>query len=122
MRVMATFNHQPMECARLIQLYHFLFLHLSKVWGKLYHGTVGRVQNKNTTLCFDLLFWHFLLFFIIKFVFIIFISFFDEVSNFRKRVLTNQKQELVAQNFQWNCMYEKCLFTALRTVNNVNIS
>ena len=31
-------------------------------------------------------------------VFIIFISFFDEVSNFRDRILKNQKQELVIRN------------------------
>ena len=37
-------------------------------------------------------------------VFIIFIPFFDEVSNFGKRILTNQKQKLVVQNFQWNCV------------------
>ena len=36
--------------------------------------------------------------------FIICISFSDEVSNFRNRILTNQKQELVFQNRQWNCM------------------
>ena len=33
-------------------------------------------------------------------------SFFDEVSNFRNRILTNQKPELVIRNCQWNCMLE----------------
>ena len=47
----------------------------------------------------------FMSFFIMKFV-IIFISFFDEVSNFRKRILTNQKYELVVPNCQWNCMLD----------------
>ena len=40
-------------------------------------------------------------------VFIIFISFFfffDEVSNFRNRILTNQKRELVVSNCQLNCI------------------
>ena len=35
----------------------------------------------------------FFLFFIKSFVFIIFISFLEEVSNFRNRILTNQKPE-----------------------------
>ena len=43
-------------------------------------------------------------FFIRKFVFSIFISFYDKVSNFRKRILTNQKRELVVSNCQRNCM------------------
>ena len=38
-------------------------------------------------------------------VFIIFISFFDEVSNFRNRILTKQKRELIVSNCQWNCMF-----------------
>ena len=39
-----------------------------------------------------------------KCVFIIFSSFFDEVSNFCNRILTSQKPELVKRNCQWNCM------------------
>ena len=38
-------------------------------------------------------------------VFIIFISFFDEVSNFRNRILTNQKREFIVSSCQWNCMF-----------------
>ena len=30
--------------------------------------------------------------------------FFDEQSNFRNRILTNQKPELVIRNCQWNCV------------------
>ena len=47
-----------------------------------------------------------LLFFIIKFsISIIFISFFcDEISNFRHRILTNEKHELLASNCQRNCI------------------
>ena len=37
-------------------------------------------------------------------VFIVFISFFDETSNFCGRISTSQKYELVAQICQWNCM------------------
>ena len=80
------------DCVHLTKLYHFLFLHLSKVWSMLYHGSARRVQNKNTTLSFHLLFWHFLLFFIIKFVFYHSHFFFDKVSNSHNRILTNQKQ------------------------------
>ena len=40
-------------------------------------------------------------------VFIVFISFFDKVSNFLNRILTNQKCELVASNCQRNCMNSK---------------
>ena len=52
----------------------------------------------------DIPFQHFLLLFIIKFVFTIFISFFDLVRNFRNRILANQKQELVITNCRLNCM------------------
>ena len=34
----------------------------------------------------------------------IFISFFDEVLNFRNRILTNQNYELVVSDCQQNCM------------------
>ena len=47
-----------------------------------------------------------LLLFIIKFVILSF-SFlsFIKVSNFRNRILTDQKQKLLVPNFTWNCMY-----------------
>ena len=49
-------------------------------------------------------FGNFFFFFIIKFVFLSFwILFFDEVSNLRNRILTNQKRELAVSNCQWNC-------------------
>ena len=41
----------------------------------------------------------------IYFFHIIFIYFFDEVSNFCNRILSNQKHELMVSNCQWNCMY-----------------
>ena len=46
----------------------------------------------------------FLLFFIKKCVFIIFISFSDEVSNFHKSILISQKLKLVIRNCQRNYM------------------
>ena len=59
------------------------------------------VTIQNATLYFHLLSWNF---FFQKKTAIIFISFFfDEVSNFRNRILTNQKQEYVMKNCQWNC-------------------
>ena len=80
------------------------FLRLSKVWSISHHGSVGRGHKK----CYLMLF----LFFITKFVFLSFsflsfflsFFFFDEVSNFRNRILTNQKRELVVSNCQLNCI------------------
>ena len=47
---------------------------------------------KNATLCLQKnCFYHFHLYF-------------DKVSNFSNRILTNQKPELVIKNCQWNCM------------------
>ena len=43
-------------------------------------------------------------------VFIIFICFFDEASNFCNRILTDQKRELVVSNCQWNCMFYDVMF------------
>ena len=92
-------NTGIMECVRLTKWYRVIFLCPSKVWSMLQYGLVGRVQNKNTTLYFHLLFCHFLVVLNNNIcVFIICISFFDEVLNFRNRSLTNQKQELVVQN------------------------
>ena len=41
----------------------------------------------------------------------------DEVSNFCNRILTNQKQELVVRNCQWNCMIIKQSFEAPQPVH-----
>ena len=48
------------------------FFRLRKVWSMLHHGSVGRVQNKikNALIYFQVILWQFLLFFIIKFVFL----------------------------------------------------
>ena len=63
-----------LECVRLTEQYYFIFPRLSKVRSILHHGLVGPVQNKNTNLCFHILFCH--LFHLKICVFIIFISFF----------------------------------------------
>ena len=82
------------------------FPRLSKVWTISHHGLVRRGHKK----CYLMLF----LFFIIEFVLLsfsflsLFLSFsfffFDEVSNFRNRISTNQKRELVVSNCQLNCI------------------
>ena len=85
---------------KMIPIY---FLRLSKVWRILHHRSVGWVHKK--MLLNACTFWHFLLFFIIKIVFLSFLFvFFEEVSNFRNRILTNQKRELMVFDCQWNCM------------------
>ena len=80
------------------------FLHLSKVWRMLHHGSVRLVHKK----CYLIILCTFLAFlfcccccccFVFHHkicVFIIFISFSDKVSNFRNKILTNQKRELVS--------------------------
>ena len=86
---------------------HYLyFLCISKVSSMLYHRLLGRVQSKecsfvftNTFLAFFIVFHHEIC------VFIILISFFNEISNFRNKILSwNQKLELVIINCQWNCI------------------
>ena len=80
------------------------FLRFSKVWSILHHGSVGQVHKK----CSLVLLHTFMTFFVVLHhkicVFIILISFFDEVSNFRNRILTNQKREFVVSTCQQNCM------------------
>ena len=64
----------------------------------------GELKVKNTTLGICILVRHFFVDFHKKIVvFLIFISFFDEVSNFRNRILTSQTPELVITICQWNC-------------------
>ena len=83
------------ECVPLTTSYHLYFL--SKV-----RSYIKRQWRDFTVKNIQILF----LFFNKKnCVFIIFI-FFYEVSNFRNRILTNPKPELVIRSFfQWNCMY-----------------
>ena len=90
------------ESVPLTITFHLCFLRISKVWGMLHNGSVGRVQSKQ---CYFMFTYTFLVLFCLfsskNCVFIIFISFFDEVSSFRNRILTNQKPELVIRNCQW---------------------
>ena len=77
--------------------------------GMLHHGSMRRVHSKQCYLYLHIYFpWHFCCccccFSSKTCVFIIFISFFDKASNFRNRILTNQKPESVIKNYQWNFM------------------
>ena len=82
----------------------------SKVWSMLYHGPVGASSREKHYFMFSstlsaVLLLLLLLFFHHKIcVSIIFNSFLDEASNFRYRILTNQKQKFVVENCQWKCM------------------
>ena len=85
----------------------------SKVWSMSYHGSVGDEFKTETQLYVFIYFVGILLllllllflFSIIKFAFLLFsILFLDEASNFRHRILTNQKQKFVVENCQWKCM------------------
>ena len=82
--------------------YHLYFLCISEVWSMLYQS-VGRAQSKECYFMFTFIFgiYLFLAVFHRKIsVFIIFMSFSDELSNFRNRILTNQNSELVIKNRQ----------------------
>ena len=52
--------------------------------------------------------YFFLVFFVVfHYKICVFIYFFDEVLDFRNRILTNQKHVLVVSNWQRNCMQSK---------------
>ena len=76
------------------------FLRLSKVWSMLHQGSVWLVHKK----CYLMLLSFMYPFGFFLCAFIISISFFNKVSNFRNKILTNQKRELVVSNCQWNCL------------------
>ena len=66
---------------------------------------VSGASSQKSYKCYYILFCHVFVDFRYKIcVFIIFISFFNEVSNFRNSVYTNKKRELMVSNCQWNCM------------------
>ena len=68
-------------------------------------GQWGEFTVKNATLHVLILFWHFFLFLIKKLCFFRFhFFFFDEVSNFRHRILTNQKPKHVIRSCHCNCI------------------
>ena len=93
---------------KLTSLLHWQF-HITHVFFRIFKvgaccitGQWGEFTINNATLCLHILFRQFFCLFVCLFVFhqkvcifIIFIYFFDKASNFRSRVLTNQKPELV---------------------------
>ena len=64
-------------------------------YSMLQYKSVERIHSKEYCFMFSCTLLVFLLVFIIKLLFYHFIFLFDEVSNFRQRILTNQKQKLV---------------------------
>ena len=100
--------HWPYRVCSSDKMAPIYFLRLSKVWSMLHHRSVGGVQSKECYYTIFVVFRHKI------YVFIIFISFFDKVSNFRNRILTNQKRELVVSNCQWNCMCNSIRISGFR--------
>ena len=107
-----------MECVSLTISYHLCFLHISIISRKLYHRSVGsvgsmrsvgsvgfRVQSRDCYFMVTYIFFgKFFKFHQKIYVFIISISFFDEVLNFCNGILASQKPELVIRNCVWDCM------------------
>ena len=92
------------ECVRLTKWYQNIFSICLKFGAYYVTGQWGEFKIKMLLNAFIYISGIFL-FFIIKFVFLSFsFLFFDELSNFRNRILTNQKYVLVVSNCQWNCM------------------
>ena len=54
--------------------------------------------------CVRNFFFNFCVCILSKKLFLSFLLFFDCVSDFRNRILTNQKVDLVIRTFQWNCL------------------
>ena len=84
--------------------YHLYFSIPVKFGACYITGQWGRGRSKQCNSLFTYTFLGFFVVFINKFVFLSFSFFFDEVSNFHKRILTNQKTELAIRNCQWDCM------------------
>ena len=70
----------------------------------------GEFRVKNVALCLHLCLAFFVAFHQKDRVFVIFISLFDELSNFSERLQTNWKPESVIRNCQWNCMLSRKVF------------
>ena len=104
------------ECVHLTKWYQYIFsvslksgaYYISGQWGEFIK--ICYLMLSYTLLTF-FSFFSFSFIFVCLFVFrhkicvfIIFISYFDELWNFRNRMLTNQKHELVVSQCQRNCM------------------
>ena len=81
------------------------FLRACKVWSLLHHGSLEQVQSRECYIMFKYTsLGFFCCFSSKKCVFIIFISFFDKLSNFCNRILANQKPKSLKKNCLWSCM------------------
>ena len=91
-------------------------------------GQWEQVQSKECHFLFTYTFLAFFIFLVSSKIlyFFHFHSFFDEVSNFWNRILTNQKPEVVIRNCQWNCMFFSlhckhfCLISMHDVIENSN--
>ena len=98
-------TRKPLECVHLTKWHQYIFS-VSLKFGTCYiTDQCGEFTKKMLLNAFMYFFGIFFVVFHPKIcVFIIFISFSDKVSNFRNRILTNQKRELVISNCQRNYM------------------
>ena len=111
---------QQKECVRLRKWYQYIFSISLKSGAYYITGQWGEFIQK----CYLMLSYTVLVVFQHEIcVFMIFISFFDEVSHSRNRISTNQKYELVVSNCQWNCMKSIGSLTLKRdnSIQNKNI-
>ena len=93
-------------CFLLAIFFTYIFSTSLKFGACYITGQWGKFRIKNVTLCLHILLWHFVVVFYQKIcVFIIFICLPNEVSNFRNKILSNLKPELVIRSCQWNCMH-----------------
>ena len=112
-----------MECIPLTVSFDLYFFRHSQVFCMLHHCSQDEFTIRNAILYFHVLSWHF--FFVVLFhykifAFIVFIPFVDNVSNFRNKMLTNQKLDLMARQCQSDWMY--ALVIALSEYNMTLIS
>ena len=84
----------------------YFFLRISKVCSLLITGEWGEFRMKNV-ICIYIYFYGISSLGFLKEIDFQSVLIPDEVSNFCNRMLTNQKQELVIRNCQWNCMIIK---------------
>ena len=82
----------------LIISYQLYFFRISKVWNMLHHGSVDEFRVKNASLCLHTLLTFFIAIHQKICVFIIFISFFDEVSTEFPQQNINQSEIGIGEN------------------------
>ena len=72
----------------------------------LHHGSVGQGLSKKCYFVFECPLLNFVCYFLAKKLcfYHFHLFFFEILSNFRNRIITNRKLELVIRNCQWNCM------------------